>query len=305
MPQWPLPPGEPPIYPSTPGGQTAPDIDPWQFVYNGVTFGAGTDIGLLKVRGMGALPDVGSEDLAFPRDTGQYIGVDAMGGRDPETDLILTSNIYVQMVNLGGAFFAGGVNEQPLWFQLPGLPTICSMVRPRKRVSDWDTLVSAAGMWTPTVTWHATDPRLYEQAQIADSASSDSGSVSLTVTNSGNVEMRPVMLLTGPLDAPSITNTSIGSAGNYPAIVFADGTGIDDGDQVVIDFSTPHTLQYFVGGLATPSSTYNVYSWLSQGSDGTSWWNLPPGANVLTCAASQDSLAADQFEVWWSNAYML
>ena len=300
MPQWPLPPSEPPLYPSTPGGVTAPSLSSWQFQFSSITFGAGTAIGLLNVEGLGGLPPVNSKDQAFPRDTGEYVGVDAMGGRDPVTDLIVTANIFTQMVSIGGAFRAGGYTEQPLWFQLPGLPCLCSMVRARVRPTKWDTMVSAAGMWTPTLTWHASDPRLYTQsASVATPANPDNGNAVLVVTNSGNVEVRPVLVLTGPLLAPVVSNTTIGSD---VGIAIATGLTIASGDQVAIDCSTPHTAVYWTGGIAGGTAT-NIYNWIDQAN--TSWWTLVPGANNLTLTSGNTSLAAGQLAVWSPNGYVL
>ncbi|MGD0386823.1 MAG: hypothetical protein ABSB73_11905 [Solirubrobacteraceae bacterium] len=299
MPAWPLPPGKPAIYLSTPGGQSAPVLDDWQASYNGVTFGAGTPIGVLKFHGLGGLPTVGAHDVALPRDTGELVGVDAMGGRDPGADLVITANIFAQMVALGGALNAGGGLEQPLWFALPGLPTLCSMARPRTRADEWDSNVAAAGMWTPTVTWHATDPRLYDQASTAYTAASSSSSVGLTVTNAGNCETRPVLILNGPLAAPSI---QFGSATPPIVISFAPGTSIAGGDTVVIDCSTPHTVTYWTGGLPGGSAA-DAYNMLDQAA--TSWPTLAPGATTLTCTASQATIDPDCFGVWWADAYML
>jgi hypothetical protein len=299
MPAWPLPPGKPAIYRSTPGGQSAPTLEDWQASYNGVTFGAGTAVGVLKFHGLGGLPVVGSHDVALPRDTGEIVGVDAIAGRDPGADLIVTAGIFAQMVALGGALGAGGVLEQPLWFQLPGLPCLCSMVRPRTRVDEWDANVASAGMWTPTLTFHATDPRLYAQACTAYSPEASTGSVALTVTNAGNCETRPVLILNGPLSAPSV---EFGSATPPIVIALATGTSIAGGDTVVIDCSTPHTVTYWTGGVSggSPADAYNMIDQAA-----TSWPTLQPGDTPLTLTSGGSSLDPDVFGVWWADAYML
>lgn len=303
MPAWPLPPSVPNIYPSTVGGLSAPTLADLQFKYNGLTFGAGQDVGVLNVSGLGGLPTVNGQDQIFPRDTGEYVGVDAMGGRDPAIDMVIKASLFTELESLGSAFFAGGLLEQPLWFQLPGLPTLCSMVRPRLRTSTWDTLFAAGKVLLPSVTFHATDPRLYTQAQIATSPSSGSRSVSFTVTNGGNCEVRPVLVLKGPLAAPTISNAAVDSG---VKIAFSAGTTIGSGDAIVIDTSTPHTVRYWNGDVVSggASSAQNVYGWIDQSQ--TSWWNLLPGANPITCtSATGSSLAADHFEVWWPGGYIL
>jgi hypothetical protein len=299
MPAWPLPPGKPAIYPSTPGGITAPDLDDWQASYNGVAFGAGTPIGVLTFHGLGGLPTVSSHDQPFPRDTGEMIGVDALGGRDPGADLVVTANIFAQMVALGGALQAGGAFERPLWFQLPGLPTLCSMVRARTRADEWDANVASAGMWTPTLTFHATDPRLYAQAQAAYCvAATLPATHPLTITNAGNCETRPVLVLNGPLSEPAI---QFGSGSPPTVIAFAAGTSVASGDAVVIDCSTPHTVTYWTGGIGAAGA--DAYNMLDQSA--TSWPTLLPGNNTLSFTAAQDTIDPSAFVVWWADAYML
>jgi hypothetical protein len=300
VPAWPLPPGKPSIYASMPGGVTAPALASWQASYNGVLMGAGTPIGVLKFHGLGGLPTVGSHDVPWPRDTGESPGVDAMAGRDPGADLVITANIYAQMVALGGALAAGGALENPFWFQLPGLPALCSMCRPRTRADEWDANVASAGMWTPTLSFHATDPRLYGQAQTAYTAAASVPAAQLTIANAGNTETRPVLILNGPLSAPSI---QFGAAANPILIAFAAGTNIAGGDTVVIDLSTPHTVTYWTGGVGSGGAVSDAYNVLDQAT--TSWPTLPPGATTLSFGASQASLDAAQFGVWWSDAYML
>jgi len=307
MPPWPLPPSVDAIYPSRPGGLTAPTLSNWQFHYGGsggVTFGAGQPIRVTLVEGLGGLPTINSQDQAFPRDTGEYVGVDAMGGRDITIDVSVQSGIVSEMSVLGGAVFAGGVIEQPLWFQLPSLGTLCSMCRPRSRSSIWDPLVEVDRSWASVIALHATDPRLYAQGASSSSASSGSGTVALSVTNGGNVETRPVVVLTGPQTVPQITNTTIGAT-----VAFATGTTIATGDQVVIDFSTPHTVQYFTGGITNApwnggtGPVYSVYNWLDQSA--TSWWTLLPGVNALSLATTSGSLAAGALQVWHADATIL
>lgn len=300
MPGWPLPPGAPSIYPSTPAGQAAPSLEDAQASFNGILIGAGTGIGVLKFHGLGGLPAVNSHDQPFPRDAGEMVGLDVTGGRDPAVDLIITADIFNQMANLAGAWFAGGVLTQPFWFKLPGCPVMCSMCRPRTRPTDWDALTLAGGMWTPSITFHANDPRLYKEAQILSTdAATLPATPALTVTNAGNCETRPVLVLTGPLAAPVI---QFGESDPPILIQFASGTSIADGDQVVIDLSTPHTVTYWTGGIGgTPS--WDAYNWLDQAT--TSWPTLLPGGNTLSFSAAQDSIAAGALECWFASAYML
>lgn len=299
MASFPLPPGKPALYPNTDAGFTAPSLSDWQWEYNGLVFGAGAALGVLKAEGFGALPNVGSQDVPFPRDTGEWQGVDAMAGRDPILDIFTSTDVYTQFLNVGAACAVNPYSVLPLWFQLPSFEILCSMCRPRKRTSTWDTLVAAAGAWYPTLTWHANDPRLYGEGQVA-SAGSGSTSVSFSVDNAGNAEMRPVIVLTGPLEGPSITNTSISGS---PSIVFQSDQSISSGDQVAIDLAPEHLVTYYVGGIASPSARVPIYNYLDFGS--TTWWNLPAGTNDLTGTVSGGSIASSAFSVWWANSYLL
>lgn len=302
MASFPLPPGAPALYPNTSGGITAPTLSDWQFEYNGLTMGASTDLGILKVRGLGALPTVGSQDVAFPRDTGEWQGVDAEAGRDPGLDLWTSTNIYAQFSNVGAAQAVNPYSVLPLWFQLPEFEIICSMCRPRKRDSTWDANTAAAGEWVPTLDWHANDPRLYSQGQVVG-CSSGSGSVSMTANNSGNCEMRPVIVLTGPLTSGAtelaLYNDSIAGS---PGIVFQSGVSVASGDQVAIDLDPLHLVTYYVGGIGSPTSRVPVYNWLDF--QNTVWWNLPPGTNNLTGTAT-GAIPTNGFQLWYSHAYML
>jgi hypothetical protein len=189
------------------------------------------------------------------------------------------------------------VFERPLWFALPGLPTLCSMVRPRTRADEWDSSVASAGMWTPTLTFHASDPRLYAQAQ-AESSPAGPGSVQMTVTNAGNCETRPVLVFNGPLAAPRV---QFGSATPPILIAFAAGTVISAGDTVVVDCSTPHTVTYWTGGIGAAGA--DAYNMLDQSA--TSWPTLAPGANLLTFGCGSSAAGAAQLQAWWSDAFML
>jgi hypothetical protein len=300
MASFPLPPGEPALYPNSDAGFTAPDLSDWQFEYNSLMFGPSTDLGILKIDGMGALPTVGSQDVAFPRDTGEWQGVDAMAGRDPIIDVWTSTDIYAQFSNVGAACAVNPYSVLPLWFQLPSFEILCSMCRPRNRTSTWDADTAAAGEWAPTLTWHANDPRLYGQGQVANAPESDSTSTSWSVDNAGNCEMRPVLVLTGPLPGPSIFNESISGS---PGIVFQPGTAVNEGDQVVVDLDPLHLVTYYVGGIASPSARVPVYNWLNFLD--TTWWNLLVGTNDLTGTVASGPIDADQFSIWWSSAYML
>lgn len=292
MPGWPLPAGEPAIYPASPAGVTAPTLANWQFQYQGITFGAGTALEILKVSGISGLPTVKTQDQAFPRDTGEYTGENSLGGRDITISFVIKDNLMTAMEDLGSAFSSLPYLPEPLWFQLPGFEVMCSMCRPTARDGDWDVLFVNGTVWEPTVTLHANDPRLYGEAQTASGGNSST----VTVTNAGNCEVRPVVLFPKS-SSGMVTNTTIGDNA-----IMALNSVIATGDTVVVDMATPHTAIYWPGGISSPTDpVYSVFNWIDRTQ--TTWWTLVPGDNAID--VSLPSASGAEAQIWWSSAYML
>src|ERR1700677_3373261 len=63
-----------------------PDLEDWQYSYNGLVFGANTPFAVLGIEGLD-MPDVRSGDVNWPRDHGQAMGLDVFGGKDIIFDL--------------------------------------------------------------------------------------------------------------------------------------------------------------------------------------------------------------------------
>ena len=197
-----------------PYGTTVPTLSSWQVSYSGVTVGAGTAYGILGATGIGDLPAVNTGDIARPRDQGELRGLDFIGGRDLTLDLQIWtpgsgSNLQALQSTLAGVTNPNSqTTETPLWIQLPNLPLLASMARPRKRTIAFDIDYSAAQVAKPIIQWHATDPRLYAAPQQSSvSAPTALGGMTfpatfplsfgggssvgvITANNAGNVEMR-------------------------------------------------------------------------------------------------------------------
>lgn len=192
-----------------------PALEDFQFSFNGLTFGAGTPYAVLKLEGI-SLPDVRNGDVNWPRDHGQAEGLDLLGGQDMLFDLWVktdgTSLQHAQEV-LAKATAVRPSEEIPLWFKLPNLNIMCRIARPRLRKGTVDTDYAAANIWQPELLFHATDPRLYEQgAETSIALGALAGGKVTPGTHSftnGNTEMRPILILTGKLLNPSITNETI------------------------------------------------------------------------------------------------
>ncbi len=310
---------------------TAPTLENWRWEYNGLELGVGTQYGVLGVEGLDLGGPIRSGDVVLPRDHGQTRGLDLLGGRDLLFDLWLGAQggytLQTLQKNLASATTVQPDEELPLWFQLPNLPTLCSMCRPRQRKGKIETDYATGGVWKPELSLHATDPRLYSQGLSAKVSAEETvregglsfpvgpfpitfGSVLPTVLeakNEGNVEMRPLLILTGPLTAPSITNTSI--AGEPYVQIIRPGAvepTILAGDQVLIDLGNPHLVLYYAEGIeaARYSQGYepeDIYSWLSAES---TWWDLP--ANSTSRIALRTSVSSvGTCEMQWASAYLL
>ncbi len=300
-----------------------PSLANWQFSYQGLTFGHASPIKVSQVSGLGDLATVRTADVSRPRDHGELIGLDLYGGRDITIDLEAetgTGTIQSTLLVLAEATQVGLTTEQPLWFQIPNYPLLCVMCRPRKRSTPWDVGYQIGNLGVVSTQFHATDPRIYAVTQTASvglpvptagltfpvTFPLTFGSVApsgVTVTNSGNTESRPVLVITGPVTNPSVINASIAGS---PTLKFTNpnqvGYTVAAGDQLVIDLDTPHSILYYVGGVASGSAPASRGSWLAHGS---TWWNLPQGANLIQFL-SQDSVSvAGTVTVQYASAYQL
>lgn len=306
---------------------TPPTLANWQFSYQGFTLGASQPAGQLKITGLGDLADIRSNDPPFSRDHGEFVGLDLYSGRDIEFDVwAKTDGTSLQdtLLNFAGATALGSPNlngntEQPMWFQLPNYPLLCTMCRPRKRSTPWDATYAAAQVALPVAQFHATDPRLYAVGQqvtvglpsptagmrfpatfpISFGSSSPNG---VTVTNNGNVEMRPILVITGPCTNPTVQNTSIAGT---PYITLSNPSQssytVLAGDQLVVDLGAK-TVLYYNGGVASGSVPASRTGWLQAG---FTFWDLPPGNNVVQFLSQDSAQTGATLTVQWASAYML
>lgn len=123
------------------------------------------------------------------------------------------------------------------------------------------------------------DPRIYSQALNTQSRS---GTGTVSCTNAGNFDARPVIRVTA-MNTPTITNTTTGlaltlsyniTAGHYVDIDMAARTAIDD----------------------TAVSHYNSITFP------TNWWTLAPGANTITLSGTTNTGAA--LSVSWRDTWL-
>jgi hypothetical protein len=187
-----------------------PTLEDFQFEYNELVMGANTPYGVLLVEGLD-LAEIRSGDVSWPRDHGQAMGLDLYGGRDIILDLWMktdgTSLQHAQLA-LAAATIVRSDEELPLWFQLPNLPLLCIMCRPRKKPMKVETEYAAGNIGKPELHLRASDPRIYTAGEETE-LKPNHPATTKTLTNTGNTEMRPILVFTGPLARPTAKNEAI------------------------------------------------------------------------------------------------
>jgi hypothetical protein len=184
-----------------------PELQNFQFEYNGVVIGAGTPYAVLNIDGLD-LAEIRSGDVSWPRDHGQAKGLDLYGGRDIIFDVWMKSDgtsLQSAQLALAAATVVLPFEELPLWFQLPNLPLLCIMCRPRKKLLKVESDYAAANIGHPELSLHAADPRIY----AAGVETGIEPGKTAKLNNSGNTEMRPILIITGPMTRPKAGNETI------------------------------------------------------------------------------------------------
>lgn len=298
-------------------GASVPTLSSYQWSFNGYTGGTGTFFGVQKYEGID-MPDVRNGDAGRARDPGQFIGLDLLNGRQ------ITITGQLGPLTGGGGFsfqsawsalaaatVPGGTVEQPFFFNLPGYGTLVSMCRVRKRSMPLDITLSLGNLGNVVLQLNATDPRLYTTPTLNPSVSPPGttagfsfplsfplsfggGGVagSLSINNTGNIETRPILVVTGPCTNPSITNAT---AAGSPNLTF--NLPMASGDQLFIDTDF-HTATYFTAGSTIGSTR------LASLAQGSQWWSLAPGVNTIQFLTG-DSVATGTLTVQYASALVL
>ena len=298
----------------------APSLTTWGFQYNGLNLGAGSSYGVLKTTGISDQPKIHGGDLARPRDHGELLGLNLMGGRDIELDFWAQSggtNVQTLMKNLSTATIPTNT-EIPLWMQFPNLPCLASMCRVTNRIVPMDIDFAASQVAKPVVQFHATDPRLYANPVTTSGSWAGNGGggllfnvtfnvtfgtsvsyTSLTIPNGGNIECRPILTITGPCTNPVVANPTQGWQLNISATLAS-------GDTLVIDLDLGAvTYTSFGSTVGQPRK-----NWIAAGSI---WPNLingiqgvAPGGNTITFSSSDTALSPSAvLSVQSADAYLL
>ena len=303
---------------------TAPTLANWELQYNGLNIGATTTYDVTQIDGLD-LPTIRNGDVVRPRDHGELIGLDFMGGRDVTltADFVSDGTSLQHAAEALASAFAVGLNvEQPLWIQIPNLPCLAMMARTRKRTVPIDLGYSVSALATTSILMHSTDPRLYTTPTTATvglpaplggltfnatpnftfGGGGTYGSIS--ATNSGNVEMRPTFTITGPVTAPVVQNVTTGWI-----LTFTNPSGVgytlNAGDTLTVDTDL-RTVLYTASGSTSPQPRRN---WLTAGSI----WpdpvrgiaGLAPGGNGIEFSSADSSAVSGTLSLSWASAYLI
>jgi hypothetical protein len=291
-------------------GTSWPVLSAYQMSFAGYVMGPGTALEIKELTGVD-MPAVRSGDSGRPRDHGMFRGLDVMGGREPGLtgDLHpLSGTLEAAEEALSNATIPGGSEDTPLFLNLPGWGTLACMARVRKRQMPRDIQLSLGKLGKVALLWAADDPRWYSQTQQASVVpptktagfsfplkfplSFGGGSVagSLAVTNAGNIETRPLLIVEGPCESPSITNVT---AEGSPNLTF--NLTIASGAKLVIDTDL-HTATYYGPGSTVGSTRLGTLVYGSQ------WFTLGVGTSTIQFLAATSE---GQMSVQWASALIL
>lgn len=239
------------------------------------------------------------------------------GSKPTAAQLAALANARMAMAGVLGV---KGATEEPLYVQTETGLYAC-MARPRKHHFPWDSSVFVAGAVVATSMLHSTDPRWYavptKTATVGlgeplgglsfggpgsgvsfegpGSGLSFGGGAEggrLVVVNNGTFEMRPVLVITGPVTNPRVANLSLPGA---PFLSFNVTLNAGEVLTVDLDFQTV-TLMSSPGTPA--ASRRNVLL------PGATWWNLPKEtASTIGFYSTDTAPAAGTLTVQSADAY--
>jgi hypothetical protein len=276
----------------------------WQCELNGLLMGEGTPYGLVSLEGLDDLPEIRTADEARAGDHGSHRGNDLAGVRivTVELDIVATtSTTFDVAVNALQAASVLQSAETTFAFQRRGKVKQQVGARPRRRRIPND-LAFQMGFGRATLQLDASDPRIYAQAlsSAATGLPSAAGGLTFPATfpltfgavssantilavNSGNFAARPLLVMTGPVDTPTVLHTT---SGRY--LTFA--ISLAAGDTLTVDLDARSVL---LNGTASRRSALSADS---------SWWELTPGSNTVQYNAA--ATTASTLTMTWRSAWL-
>jgi hypothetical protein len=272
--------------------------------YNGLSFGAGTDFTVQRLKWYRRSTQVLTPDL--PRYHGGLIGASYEAARVVEVDFgVKASTVEDLVTNLDSLFsaFAPLVDsELPFVFGLPGQSDRVIFLRPQEGDSELDPSDWASKSEMVPFRLVASDPAIYDNALSSETLDVFAASAGLsypvtypkaygasgsgagtTVTNSGDWETWPVLTISGPssgtLTNPIVENVTTGFK---IALTANGGASITTGQTLIIDTHPASRSIAFSTGASRRGK-------MSTDSD---WWPLESGNNELRFRASGTTTAA-------------
>jgi hypothetical protein len=250
-------------------------LNPYQFAFNGWTFGAGTNYTVVNVQGLAGLPPLRVQDDIRGYTDGSYSGRDFYDGRTVTIEMVILGN------SSNPAQYYYNQLQQNLYPQQIGTPsqlgafqfetsTSIGLKVMYGRVRKIDTTIDPEftyGYIQATVEFFFPDPRYY------DYPSNGASGTSVSLTNNGWATSCPVITIASNPGTFTITDSS----SNYMSFAATSGT------TVVVDL-----LQRTITQNGSPNRSILTNS--------TGWLNIPPmSTNVFSSGASMSVVYSDAY----------
>jgi hypothetical protein len=294
---------------------SVPTLLEYQLSYSGLTFG-GIASGLPyqleeSPEGLYDTAEITSGDAKRPLDRGEFPGIDTFGGRTVHLEVLVQSDgvsFDHARQALSGAMRAAGSIEEPLWFRTPA-GVFAVMARPRKFSCPMNVESVFGKFAKASMQLHCTDPCVYSAPSL-EATTEVPGEVGgmkfpatfpltfgaavgghTTAHNFGDEECRPVLVITGPVKQPRISNNTL--PGN-PTLEFA--ITLAAGDVLTVD------TDWQTAVLVTKGTTEgaSVRKTLVRGS---TWFGLEPGENAIQFGSQDTSATGGKLAIQYSSTY--
>jgi hypothetical protein len=285
-------------------------LSPFQYAYNGLTFGAGTDVQVSGIPvGLRDLPPVRTGDVPKSRQHGVIAGKNYFADRVIQYKVEVfapRSHTFEQTVASVSAAFPNVTDPAfllPLSFNLSAEWSEARQVwcRPTKTNVPIDPTYGVQHM-VGMLELRAPDPLIYSLTRHSVSAGLPSPTAglhfpvtfpatfgastggSMVAVNAGTENTYPVVTITGPCTTPSV---SLASTGQFLTVSLTLGAS----DTLVIDMGA-RTIT--LNGTASRANQIVT---------GSSWWGLPPGSNTIGVSSQDSASVAALFTCAWYDAW--
>jgi len=289
-----------------------PAPTPYQFSFNGLSFGAGTPYAILDIDGLESLPGLRVQDDNRGFNDGTFSGRDFYDGRT----IVFTINTFAGNGNtaqqnynlLQAALLPQQQNTQALTWLLSysdSVSTVQARVRQNKTMVNVDYV---AGKIVSQWVFYCPDPRYFDitpqtialpyttpQGRTYSKTFSYNylGGATVVIgygTNGGRVNAGGVITITGPIDTPIIGNTTSG-------LFLTLNTVLASTDTATLDLTNKTvTITSSITGLTTNARNLLL--------NGSSWFDVQPGLNGFSFQGGSIVVGTTSASITFSNAYI-